>query len=95
MVVRDIRMLFIAVGSGTEGGHFDNFPAKPNMCQPKPAPDEPAVGEQRPYFLRMRVGRNIEVLGMQLKQCVPDAAADKERLETRFIQPIQYLERAI
>ena len=93
VVVCDIRMLFIALGSGTESGHFDDFPAEADMRQPEPASDQPAVGKQGPHFFGMCVGRNIEILGMQLKQRIPYAAAHEKCLKPGFVQPVQYLER--
>jgi hypothetical protein len=42
----------------------------------------------------MGISRNIEILGMQLEQRIPDPAAYQKRLKSCLVQPIQDFERA-
>ena len=65
------------------------------MREPKTTTDQPAIAEQRPYLFRCRIGRNIEVLGMQLQHGIPHATAHQKGLVPRFVQSIQDLERAV
>ena len=67
VIVLHVAMLFAAVRSGTKCGNFDYFPAETDMRQAESPPDKTAIAEERPKFLRMRVRRNIEVLGVQIQ----------------------------
>ena len=93
MVMLDICTILVAVRRGPKRRDFDNLLAKPDVRKPKPPADQAAVAKQRPDLLRMGIGSNVEILGMQPKQCVAHAASDQECLKTRLVQPIQDLER--
>ena len=45
----------------TEGGHFDDLPSEQHMRETETPADQPAVTEQPPHVIGMRVGRDIEI----------------------------------
>jgi len=58
------------------------------VCQAEAAPDQPAARKDRLDFLGGRAGGDVEILGRLAQQEVAYAAADDERLETRFLQGV-------
>jgi len=68
------------IGGGPERRNLDNFPTEANMCQTETPADQATIAEQRPHLLRCRVGRDVEVLGVQLQYGIPNATADQECL---------------
>jgi hypothetical protein len=63
------------------------------MGEPEPPTDESRIAKQPPDVLRVRIGRDIEILGMQAEQKIPDATADQKGLVARLVEPVQDLER--
>ena len=94
MIVGRIGMLVVSVSSSPECGDFDDLPAKANVRQPETPANQAAIAEQGLDFLGMGVGRDVEVLGMQLEQCIAHPATYQKRLKPRFVQPVQDFERA-
>ena len=60
-----------------------------HMCQAETSPDQSAIAEQCPYFLRVRVSGNIEVFGMQSEECITHTSAHQKGLKSRLVQPIK------
>ncbi len=85
----DIQMLFVAVGRGAKGCDLNNFSAKSNVRKPKSTPDQSAIREQCPHLVRTRIGGDIEILGMQAQQRIPNATTNKKGLVTGFVQPVE------
>ncbi len=63
------------------------------MGEAEAAPDEAAVAEQAPHVFRVRVGRDVEVLGLPAEQQVAHPATDEERLVAGLAQAIHHLQR--
>jgi hypothetical protein len=60
---------------GPKRRDFDDLVAEAHMREMEAAPDQPAVAEQLLDLVRMRVGRDIEVLRVQAEQQVAHGAA--------------------
>ena len=76
-----------------ERRNFDDIHAEAHMGEMEASADETAIAEQLLHLLRVRVRRNVEVLGFEADQEVPDRASHKEGLVTRVLQPIKDLQR--
>jgi hypothetical protein len=63
------------------------------MADDEAAADQPAGPEQRLDLLRMRVGRDVEILGRDAGQNVADAAADQVGLEAGIAQRVERAQR--
>jgi hypothetical protein len=53
---------------------------------PKTAADQKRAPEERLHLFGQRVGRDIEVLGLEAKQQIANGATDNERLEPGLVQ---------
>ncbi len=62
------------------------------MREVKTPPDQPAVAEQLLYLVRVRVGRDVEILRVQAEQQVAYGATHEERLVAGFFEPIQHFQ---
>ncbi len=82
-------------GCGAKRGNLDDFRTEAHVREAKSPADQPAVAKQRLDLLRRRVGRNIEVLGVQFEHGVAHAAAHEEGLVARLVQSVQNLECAV
>ena len=71
---------------GAERRHLDHFAARVHVHEPEATADDERAPEQRLDLLRMRVGRDVEVLRLDAEHQVAHRAADDERLEPRFLQ---------
>ena len=58
---------------GAEGRDLDDLHAEAHVREVEAPADQPAVAEQLADLLRVRVGRDVEVLGMQPEQQVAHA----------------------
>ena len=58
-----------------------------DMHEAEAAADDERAAEQRLDLLGRRVGRDVEVLGLDAEQQVAHGAADDERLEACLLQP--------
>ena len=72
---------------GAERRHLDHFGADMHVHEAEAAADDERAAEQRLDLLGRRVGRDVEVLGLDAEQQVAHRAADDERLEARVLQP--------
>jgi hypothetical protein len=61
-----------------------------DMGQPKPAADKPAVAEDLPDLIGLRIRGNVEVFRFTTKQQVANAAADKVGLVSLLFQAIKH-----
>ena len=59
------------------------------MRQTETSADQPAVAEEALDLLRQRVGRDIEILGLQADHQVADTTADQKGRESRLAQAIE------
>ena len=89
-VVRDQPAMLVGrVVAGLRGAkrrHLDHFVAGVHVHEPEAAADDVRAPEQRLDLLRMRVGRDVEVLRLDAEHEVAHRAADDEGLESRFLQ---------
>jgi len=60
--------------------------------QAEAATDQAAIAKEPPDLLRMRVGSDVEVLGLALEQEIADAAADQIGLEAGRGEAVKDLE---
>ena len=65
------------------------------MGQTETATDQPAIAEQCLDLIGRRIGRDVEILGMQLEHRVTHAAANEEGLVACLVQSVQNLECAL
>ena len=82
-----------AAGRRPEGDNLDHIPPEMHMGQAESPANEAAVSEQRANLFRLRVCRDIEVLGFAAHQQVTDPAADDKRLMTGTLEAVENLER--
>ena len=72
---------------GAERRNLDDIVADVDMDQAKAAADDERPAEQRLDLLGRRIGRDVEILGLDPEQQVTNGAADDERLEALVLQP--------
>ena len=82
------------LGAAAEGGDLDIVLAEKDVDQAKAPPDKPRVAEQIAHLLRMRRGRDVEVLGPPPDHQVAHAAADQVGGVAGVDQPVEHLEHA-
>ena len=88
-----MRLIIVfVIGRGTKSSDLDDLPAKPHMRQPKATPDQAAIIKQRTNLLRCGISRDIEILGVQVQDCITHAATDQERLIAGLVQAIQHFQ---
>ena len=86
------RVVVLVIGRSAERGDlYDLSRPKRTWASRKRRPIRSTVAEQRTDLLGRRVGRHVEVLGMQADQGIAHAAAHQEGLVARLVQPIQHL----
>jgi hypothetical protein len=86
-------VVFVHLGvRRAEGGHLDDLVAETHVRQMEPTADQAAVAEGLADFVRVRIGRDVEVLGLDVEQQVAHGAADQETLVARILEPVQHLE---
>jgi hypothetical protein len=78
---------------GTERRDLDDLVAEAHVRQVEAPADQAAVAEDPPDLLRVRVGGDVEVLGLDVEQQVAHGAAHEEGLVTGVLEPIEHLER--
>ena len=49
---------------------------------------------KRQDLLWRRIGRDVEVLGMQVQHGITHAATNEKRLVASLVQPVEYFQRA-
>ena len=80
-------VVFVDFGvRGAERRDLDDLVAESHVRQVKAPADQAAVAEDAPNVFRVRVGRDVEILGLQAEQQVAHGAADQERLVTGIAQ---------
>jgi hypothetical protein len=90
-VVREVLQFVERVGA--EGGDLDDLPAaEEDVREPEAPPDQPRVAEDLLHLVRVRAGRDVEVLRADTEQEVADAAAHEVRLVTGAPQPADDLD---
>ena len=81
--------LAFRVTAGTKGRYLDDVAAEADMGQTESPADQPGIAEQLAHLLRMGIGRDVEILGLEPQEEIADAAADQKCLETGLLQPVQ------
>ena len=72
---------------------LDRLQTELHVREPEPAADDPAVPEQPLDLIRVRVGRDVEVLRKPAQDQVPHAPAHQVRDVIAALQPEQDAER--
>ena len=65
MVVGNVVVL--VDGSGAERGDLDDLAAESHVREAETPADQATVAEQRAHLVGRRIGRHVEVLGMQAR----------------------------
>ena len=95
VVTQDAASLvaLVAVGDGaTEGGDLDDLVAVAHMGNDEAPADEARIAEHATDLLRVRIGGNVEILGLDARQDVAHCAAHQVRLEAGIAQAIKHLD---
>jgi len=77
--------------SGTESGDLDNLAPETDVCQAETAPDQAAIPEQMPDFIRGRIGGHVKILGFTSQQQVTHPAPNQKALEPALFEAVQHL----
>ena len=75
-----------------ESRDLDDLPSEAHVGQTEAAADQATVAEQRAHVLRVRIGRDVEVLRVPAEEQITDAATDQERLVARVLEAVENLE---
>jgi hypothetical protein len=87
-------MVFVHLGvCGAERRHLDDLVAEAHVRQVKPAADQAAIAECLADIFRMRIGRDVEILGLDVEQQIAHRAADQEALVAGILEAVENLER--
>ena len=78
---------------GAERRDLDDLVAEAHVREMEAPADQPAVAEQLLDLVRMRVGRDVEILRVQAEQQVAHGAADQKGLVAGFLEPVEDLQR--
>ncbi len=83
-----VALMLIRAGghSAAEGRHLHGFRAAHHVHQPEATPNDAGAAEDGAHLLRRRVGRNVEVLWLDLEQQVAHRTAHHEGLVARLLQ---------
>ena len=87
-------LLFVGRDPAAEGRHLDRLRPAHHVHQPEAPPDDARAAENGAHLFGCGVGRDIEVLGLEVEQQVAHRAAHHERLVAGLLQPRGHPPRA-
>jgi len=74
-----------------KGRHLDDLATKVHMRKAEAATDKAAIAEQGANLVRMRIGGDVEVLGLTAKQQVAHAATHEITLKASGLETVKNL----